>query len=66
MGEADAMIWKVSISYHAAAIIAGLLPGRQEHLSNEAKRAVIELLGQVVRTRNQITAEQENGEEDAS
>lgn len=52
-------IWKVSITYHAAAIIAGLLPGRQEHLNDEAKRAIIELLGQVLRTKNQITAVEE-------
>jgi hypothetical protein len=51
--------WNVTISYRAAAIIAGLLPGRQEHLSNEAKQAVIELLGQVVRKRNRIVEEQE-------
>jgi hypothetical protein len=48
---------RVSISFHAAEIIASLLPGRQEHLSDDAKRAMIEFLGQVLRTR--IAAEQE-------
>jgi hypothetical protein len=50
---------RVSITYHAAAIIAGLLPGKHEHLSDEAKRAVIEFLGQVLRTRTRLAAEQE-------
>jgi len=50
---------RVSISYHAAAIIAGLLPGRNEHLSDEAKRAMIEFLGQVLRARTRIAAEHE-------
>jgi hypothetical protein len=50
---------RVSITYRAAEIIAGLLPGRHEHLSNEAKRAVIEFLGQVLRTRARIANEHE-------
>jgi hypothetical protein len=50
---------KVSISYDAAMIIAGLLPGRQEYLTDDAKRAVIEFLGQVLRTRTLIATEQE-------
>jgi hypothetical protein len=50
---------RVSISYRAASIIAGLLPGKHEHLTDEAKRAVIEFLGQVLRTRTRIAAEQE-------
>jgi hypothetical protein len=61
MGKADAMTdpSRVSISYHAAAIIAGLLPGKQEHLSIEAKQAMIEFLGQVLRARTRQAAEQE-------
>jgi hypothetical protein len=51
---------QVTITYHAAAIIAGLLPGRQEHLSDEAKRAITQLLGQVVRTRNRIAEERDS------
>jgi hypothetical protein len=50
---------RVSITYHAAEILAGLLPGKQEHLSNEAKRAVIEFLGQVLRTRTRIQTRQD-------
>jgi hypothetical protein len=49
---------KISITFHAAEIIAGLLPGRHEHLSNEAKRAVIQFLGEVLRTRARIVGEQ--------
>jgi hypothetical protein len=51
--------WRVSITYRAAEIIAGLLPGRQEHLSDEAKRAMTQFLGQVLRTRTLVVAEQE-------
>jgi hypothetical protein len=49
----------VCITYHAAAIIADLLPGRHKHLTKEAQQAVIEFLGQVLRTRTRIAAEQE-------
>jgi hypothetical protein len=52
-------VWKVTITYRAAEILASLLPGRQDHLSTEAKRAIIELFGEVVRTRNRITAQEE-------
>jgi hypothetical protein len=51
--------WQICITYRSAAIIASLLPSRQEHLSDEAKRAVIELLGQVLRTKTRIAAEHE-------
>jgi hypothetical protein len=50
---------RVSITYRAAEILAGLLPGRHEHLSDEAKRAMTQFLGQVLRTRTQIATEQE-------
>jgi hypothetical protein len=48
---------RVSITYHAANIIAGLLPSKHEHLSDDAKRAVIEFLGQVLRARTRQAAE---------
>jgi hypothetical protein len=47
---------KISITYHAAEIIAGLLPAK--HLSHEGMQAVIELLGEIVRTKNQIEEEE--------
>jgi hypothetical protein len=47
---------RVSITYRAAEIIAGLLPGKHDHLSDEAKRAVIEFLGQLLRTRTRMAA----------
>lgn len=50
---------RVSITYRAAEIIAGLLPGRHEHLSDEAQRAMTEFLGQVLRTRTRIANQQE-------
>lgn len=50
---------RVSISYRAAEIIAGLLPGRHEYLSIEAKQALIEFLGQVLRARTRIASEKE-------
>jgi hypothetical protein len=50
---------RVTITYRAAEIIAGLLPSRQGHLSTEAKQAIIEFLGQVLRTKNRIVAEKE-------
>jgi hypothetical protein len=53
------MTERVSITYRTAEIIAGLLPGRNAHLTTEAQRAVVEFLGQVLRTRTRIAAEQE-------
>lgn len=50
---------RVTISYRAARIIADLLPGRHEQLTVEAKQAVIEFLGQVLRARIKIAEEQE-------
>jgi hypothetical protein len=50
---------RVSITYRTAEIIAGLLPGRHEYLTDDAKRAVIEFLGQVLRTRTRLAAVQE-------
>jgi hypothetical protein len=59
MGDAMKDQERVSVTFRAAEIIAGLLPSRQEHLSNEAKRAVIEFLGQVLRTKTRIAGERE-------
>jgi hypothetical protein len=50
---------RVTITYRAAEIVAGLLPCRHDHLSDDAKRALIEFLGQVLRARTLITAEHE-------
>jgi hypothetical protein len=50
---------RVSITYRAASIIAGLLPLKRELLTEEAQRAVIEFLGQVLRARTRLASEQE-------
>jgi hypothetical protein len=52
--------WKVSITYRTAEIIAGLLPAK--HLNDEAMRAVIELLGEVIRTKKLIEDEEAEAE----
>jgi hypothetical protein len=57
MATVDAM--KVSLSYRAAQIIAGLLPGKHEYLSDEAKQAVIQFLGELLRTRTRMASERQ-------
>jgi hypothetical protein len=48
---------RVSITYHAAVIIASLLPGK--YLTREAEQAIMEFYSAVVRTKNAIDAEKE-------
>jgi hypothetical protein len=54
-------LWKVSITYRSAKIIAELLPPK--HLSNEALQAQLEFLGELLRTQKQIDNEEAKTEE---